>query len=230
VAVRRRLLCCLAAALTVAGCSDGGSTSVSPQTLVAQAKANLDSTSGLHFTLTSSGTPKAGKPVLIGGAGDLARPNGFRGTLRVQQSGVVVSLDVVSLNGRVLLRPPLTSKFAATDPHQYGFSDPGKLLDPTTGISRLLAELTSARSAGRDRLNGEKLDEVAVTLPGSAVADVLTSADRTQPVTGRLGIDPSSHELRRAVLTGPFLAKDVQTTFTIVLDHYGEHPTIRVPA
>ena len=42
----------------------------------------------------------------------------------------------------------------------------------------------------------------------------------------RLGGIATSHQLRRAVLTGPFLAKDVSTTFTIVLDHYGEHPDI----
>jgi hypothetical protein len=58
---------------------------------------------------------------------------------------------------------------------------------------------------------------------------VLTSADPDKPVTGKLGVTGPNHELRRAVLTGPFLAANVQTTFTIVLDHYGERANIRAP-
>jgi hypothetical protein len=61
------------------------------------------------------------------------------------------------------------------------------------------------------------------------VKEALTSADPAKPVTGKLGITQDKHELRRAVLTGPFLSKDVQTTFTIVLDHYGEHAAISAP-
>ncbi|MFL6237868.1 MAG: LppX_LprAFG lipoprotein [Actinomycetes bacterium] len=223
----RRLLGSLMFAVLAVGCS-GGSASVSPETLVSQAKATLDSTPGLHFALTSSGAPKKTGTTLVGGDGVVARPNGFQGHLQVEQSGLLAAVDVISLNGMVLIKPPFAAHYAVADPHKYGFSDPGKLLDPNTGISKLLTELTSVTPAGRDRFKGEKLTELAVSVPGTAVADVLTSADKPQPVTGKLGINPSSHELRRAVLTGPFLAKGVMTTFTIVLDHYGTRPDIRV--
>ncbi len=187
--VRRALACLGIAAVAVTGCSGGGSSSVDPRTLVGQAKATLDATPGLHFTLTSEHTPTKGT-VLVGGTGAVGRPSGFTGTLKVQRSGLLLSVEVVSLNGQVLVKSPFTNKLEPTDPHEYGFSDPGKLLDPNTGISRLLAELTSVTSGGRDRFNGEKLTEVNVTLPGTAVANILTSADKTQPVTGKLGIDP----------------------------------------
>jgi hypothetical protein len=224
----RRLLACLFAVAVVASCS-GGSSEVKPETLVNEAKTTLDATPGLHFTLSSENTPSHGT-VLSGGEGDVARPSSFKGTLHVQRSGLQLSVDVVSINGKVLLRLPLTNKFVSADPHEYGFSDPGKLLDPDTGITDLLAQATDVKSAGRDRFNGEKLEEVAVTLPGSAVAQVLTTADKSQPVHGTLGINPKNHQLRRAVLTGPFLDKNTQTTFTIVLDDYGAHPTIRDPS
>ena len=225
-ALRRALLC--VAALVVTACSSGGSSGTSPESLVSQAKATLDATSGLHFQLTSEGAPKKGT-VLVGGSGDVARPDGFQGKLQVQTAGLMLSVDVISVGGTVWIRPPLTVKYSTADPHKYGFADPGKLLDPQSGISSLLSRFTSITAAGHDRFRGEKLEEVDVTLPGSAVADVLTSADKTQPVHGGLGINPSNHQLRRAVLTGPFLRKDVQTTFTIVLDNYGEHPTISAP-
>jgi hypothetical protein len=225
-AVRRALACLSVVILTA--CSGGGSSSASPQTLVSQAKATLDATSGVHFVLTSANAPISGT-VLVGGTGDAGRdPTGFIGKLQVQRSGLLLSIDVLSSNGTVLIRPPLTTKFSPADPHAYGFSDPGKLLDPQTGISKLLAELSSVKAAGRDRFHGEKVTEVDVTLPGAAVKSVLTSADPAQPVRGRLSINASNHELRRAVLTGPFLKKGLDTTFTIVLDHYGERPDIRV--
>jgi hypothetical protein len=225
----RRLLACLVVGpmvgLMATSCSSGTSTT-DPKTLVSEAKATLDATPGLHFTLSSANTPSKGT-VLTGGNGDVARPASFQGTLHVQRSGLQLSVDVVSVNGKVRIRLPLTNTYVTADPHSYGFSDPGKLLDPQSGITGLLSQATDVKSAGRDRYNGEKLEEVAVTIPGTAVADVLTSADKTQPVHGTLGINPSNHQLRRAVLTGPFLDKNVQTTFTIVLDNYGEHPTIR---
>jgi lipoprotein LprG len=221
----RHLVASLAAVIALAACS-GGSTP-NPDTLLAQAKTTLDATPGLHFALSSTGAPDSGT-VLAGGTGDVARPSSFKGTLQVRRSGLLLSVDVISVDGQVLLRLPLTSSYVAADPHKYGFSDPGKLLDTDTGISKLLADATSVRSAGRDRYHGEVLDEVAITLPGTAVQQVLTSADPAKPVTGKLGINPKSHQLRRAVLSGPFLKRDVTTTFTIVLDQYGEHPTIRV--
>jgi lipoprotein LprG len=228
-ATLRRVLVGVAVVALAGACSSGGSSSASPQTLVSEAKATLDATPGLHFSLTSAGAPKSGL-VLVGGNGDVARPDGFQGKLQVQQSGLLLSVDVISVGGVVWIRPPLTLKYSKADPHKYGFSDPGKLLDPQTGISSLLSSFTSVTSAGHDRFRGEKLDEVNVTLPGAVVANVLTSADKPQPVHGQLGINPTNHQLRRAVLTGPFLKKDVQTTFTIVLDHYGEQPTIRAPS
>jgi lipoprotein LprG len=214
--------------VVLAGCGGGGA-KTDPRALVAQSKVVLDATPGLHFDLSSAGAPKSGT-VLVGGSGDVARPDGFIGSLKVSRSGLQFSVDVVSVGGTVYIKPPLVPVFTKADPKKYGFSDPGKLLDPQAGITSLLSVLTSAQSAGRDRFRGEVLDEVRVTLPGTAVQQVLTSADPSQPVTGTLGIATKSHELRRAVLTGPFLAKDVQTTFTIVLDHYGSHPAISAPS
>jgi lipoprotein LprG len=215
-----------AAGFMAAGCS-GGSTPPA-HSLLESAKQSLNATRGVHFTLTSANVPHSGT-VLVGGSGDAIRPALFKGTLRVAQSGLQLSVGVISAGGKVYLKPPLVPGYTQADPHRYGFSDPGLLLNPRTGLASLVDAVTSAKSAGKDRFNGATLDEVAVTIPGTAVAHVLTSKDPSKPVTGRLGIDPSTHELRRAVLTGPFLAPDMATTFTVVLDHYGETVNISAP-
>jgi len=124
---------------------------------------------------------------------------------------------------------PFTTGYQATDPSRYGFSDPGHLLDPSAGLSSLLTDATSATLDGRDRLNGEELDEVTVSLPGKPVADLLTSADSSQAVQGRIGLATPSHQVRRVVLTGPFFDAHKSSTYTLILDRYGETVQITPP-
>jgi lipoprotein LprG len=218
---------CTAALLLVVGCGSNAP-SASPQQLLREARTTLDRASALHFTLTSAHVPTSGT-VLHGGSGDVVRPSGFRGTLQVGLGSAVVSVGVISVAGTVYIKAPLTPGYVKADPKKYGISDPGLLLAPSTGITQLITSATSVKSAGRDRFHGEALDEISVVLPGRVVKDVLTSADPSKPVTGRLGINPASHQLRLAVLTGPFLSKDVNSTFTVVLDRYGENVSIRAP-
>ncbi len=45
-----------------------------------------------------------------------------------------------------------------------------------------------------------------------------------------IGLDAASHQLRRVALVGPFFDKAHASTFTVVLDKYGENVTITPPA
>jgi len=111
----------------------------------------------------------------------------------VLQSGFGVTIHILSTGGRFMVELPFTTRYEATDPSKYGFGDPATLLDPDKGLSSLLVNTLSAASDGRDRFNGEELDEVAVSLPGDRVAALLTSADKSKPVKGRVGIDTANH-------------------------------------
>ena len=183
----------------------------------------------MHFVLSSNGAKGPGA-IITGGEGDAHRPDQFRGSLTVVQGGFTVPVKVVSTGGRFLVELPFTTTFQTADPSAYGFGDPATLLDPDKGLSSLLVHTLSASVGDRDRLNGEELDEVDVTLPGDRVAALLTSADKSKAVRGRIGIDPGSHQIRRVVLTGPFFEAGIDSTFTLVLDSYGENVTITPPA
>jgi hypothetical protein len=225
--VAARLTAVLAALVALAGC--GGTTQQDPKALLLQAKKAIDATPSLHFVLTSSGASGSGT-LITGGQGDAKRPDGFRGTLNVMQSGFSVTVHIVSSGGTFYAQLPFSSRYEPTDPAKYGFGDPSTLLDPDKGLSSLLTNARSESMADRDRYNGEELDEVDVTLPGDLVAALLTSADKSKPVKGRVGIDTGNHEVRRVVLTGPFFAAAKDSTFTLVLDNYGENVTITPPA
>lgn len=197
-------------------------------TLLRQAKAEVDSTRTLHFRLQSSHVEGSG-PIITGGEGDAQRPAGFAGTLDVSVAGLAVGIEVVSAGGTFYVKLPTQDNYSVADPSRYGFGDPGKLLDPQNGLSNLLLRCHSPAITGNDRYNGEELDEVRCALPGPLVASLLVSADPSRPVTATFGIDPGTHQLRRVVLTGPFFSKTTASTFTVVLDSYGENVTVTPP-
>ena len=222
----RLLAVVLAATGVLAGCS-GGSEESAPD-LLARAKTVLDEASSVHFVLSSENPPETGT-ALLGGEGDLARPSSFEGTLQVQAAGGSLDLEVVSVDGTVYAQLPFTTGFSEVDPGQFGFGDPGALLDPETGISQLLAEAQQAELGEERRVDGEVVREVTAQLPGQLVADLLTSQDPEQDVDARFSVASESGELRRAELTGPFFAAEEKATFTLELSDFGADVDITAP-
>ncbi len=222
----------IAGIVVLAGCTSSPSArGASPRTLLAQAKSVLDATPAVHFSLSSAGVQGPGL-ALVGGAGDVARPAAFDGSLRLSQSGASLDVKVISVGGKVYAQLPFSRGYTLTNPSQFGLSDPGRLIDPQTGITSLLTSAGAAVTGPSDRYQGEVLDEVDVTLPATAVASVLGTSQRSGEVKATVGIDPVSHQLRRVVLTGPLdqsIDQSQDVTYTLVLEHYGERLTIAPP-
>jgi lipoprotein LprG len=166
---------------------------------------------------------------LTGGSGDMKRPDEMSGVLQVSIFGLALNVPVVSLGGVFSVKLPTGSGFTTANPADYGFADPAKLIDPNTGLSSLLLKCQSPQIESDDRYNGEALHEIGCSLPGSAVAAVLTSADASKSVAATFGIDVSTDQLRRVVLTGPFISANTQTTYTLVLTNYGENVSVTPP-
>jgi hypothetical protein len=231
VSLRRRGIALLALTLfagpVLAGCS-GGSSEESAPDLLAHAKHTLDEASSAHFVLSSEGAPETGTS-LVGGEGDIARPSSFDGTLKVNALGTTLDLEVVSIDGTVWAQLPFTSSYSEIDPAQFGFGDPGALLDPDSGISQLLGEATGAKLGEERRVDGEVVREVTAEIPGDLVEQILTSADPTQSVRARFSIAPDSGELRRAELTGPFFTAEDDATYILELSDFGADVEITAP-
>ena len=209
------------------GCG-GDSSSVSAPDLLAHAKRTLDAADSAHFVLDSEGAPDTGT-VLTGGDGDIARPSSFEGTLKVNALGSALDLKVVSVDGTVYAQLPFTTSYSVVDPAQFGFGDPGALLDPDTGISQLLAKAESAKLGEEKRVGGDVVREVTAQIPGDLVEQILTSQDPSTPVQARFSIATKTGELRRAELTGPFYAADQDATFTLQLSDFGADVQITAP-
>lgn len=215
--------------MALGGCGSSRQYETDARSVLLEAKRVIDNSPAVHFHLTSSNAQGTGT-LITGADGDAHRPDGFRGTLTVVQSGFNVTVHIISAGGYFYVQLPFSSGYEPTEPSKYGFGDPATLLDPNLGLSTLLTSASSASMADRDRLNGEELYEIDVTLPGDKVASLLTSADRSQPVQGVIGVDVDNHQIRRVVLTGPFFDKSQKSTFTLLLDKYGENVAITPPA
>jgi hypothetical protein len=218
-------LALLAGPLTA--CSGSSASESAPQ-LLAHAKRTLDDTKTAHFVLDSTGAPNTGT-VLVAGEGDIARPASFDGTLEVHALGSALKLKVISVGGTVYAQLPFTTAYSVVDPAQFGFGDPGALLDPDTGISQLLAKAQSAKLGDEKRVGGEVVREVTAKLPGDLVERILTSKDPSTPVRATFSIVSKSGELRRAELTGPFYEAGKDATFTLELSDFGADVHITAP-
>lgn len=211
-----------------AGCS-GGAKPADAQSLLSSAKATLDSASSAHFTLSSANATTSGGTTITGGEGDLQRPDKLKGSLNVVVHGVTASVQVVAVGNQVYAELPFTTKFSKIDPSAFGLGNPSQLIDPSQGLSSLLSSATGANVTGQQRINGELVDEVSATIPGASVP-VLPDANPSAPVQLVAAIDPSSHQLRRVTLTGPFVKAGVSSTFTLTLTSYGEDVQITLPS
>ncbi|BBH16192.1 hypothetical protein Back2_04790 [Nocardioides baekrokdamisoli] len=227
----RRLLVVLVASLTavvLTACGSSGSKTDPTQALQA-AKAALDSTAGVHVTITSTNVP-SGQQSLISADGVITRsPAAFKGSAKVSIQGFSADVDVTAIGGKIYAtHVPLVGSYTGT-PGSLGIPDPSKWLDTTTGVSTLLTQTASPTAAGQTR-TGANNDIVVTnytgTLTSAQVATVIpVSGTGTFQVTYQIGSDG---KLVGATVTGPFY-KGATSTYTLTLDQYGTAPTITVP-
>ena len=210
-----------------AGCAGGAHTDASA--LLQGAKTALDNTTSAHFVLTSTNATTAGGTTITGGDGDVQRPDKLRGSLNIVVNGFKADVKVVAVGDQVYAQLPFATKYSKIDPSTFGLGNPGQLLDPNNGLSTLLSSATGAKVTGQERINGELVDEVSASVPGSKVP-VLPDANPGSPVRLVAAIDPGNDQLRQVTLTGPFIKADSVSTFTLTLTNFGENVQITLPS
>jgi lipoprotein LprG len=211
-----------------AGCGGSGTKTVAASTLLSSARQTINAASAAHFVVTSTNLPDVGT-VLTSGTGDLVRPGELRGNFGVAVNGLPLSLAIIETGGKFYAKLPLATSYKITDPHSFGFGDPAKLIDPNNGISRILTQISSPKVSGQTRVNGEVLETITGTVPGSDVTDFLPDAAPQQPVNLVLAINTATSQVRQVKVTGPFAVATTQSTYTLVLTNYNEAVTITAP-
>jgi lipoprotein LprG len=216
---------------TVTACSDDKepvSNGASPDEVMELAKKTVDETSGLSISLTTDDLPD-GVTGIVAAEGVGTHAPAFEGTITVRLLGNSVEVPVTAVDNEVYVVLPLTSDYQTIDPGEYGAPDPAQLMTPDAGFSSLLPATTDLETGdsvrgGED--NKEVLTEYTGTVPGSAVANVIPSADGDFDVTYSI---TSEGELREAIITGVFYPDSDEMTYTLGFDDYGTEKDITAP-
>ena len=211
----------------LAACSSSSAPHLSASVLLQKAKLTADSSSSVHFLLTSTGVSLDATNI-TGGSGDMARPSSLLGTFSVALSGFTASVKVASVGNVFEAELPFTNHYEKTDPANFGLTNPAELLDPNKGLTSLLALAQNPQNGPSVRVKGELLDTVTFTVPGNDIP-VLPDANPSKPVDLTVGINPTNFELRSVTLVGPLTSATSNSTFVVTLTNYNEHVTITLP-
>ena len=230
---RRRLRPLLAALATplllVSACSGGGGDEEpsTPEDVLAEAKTQLDETSGVAIDLSAGELPQ-GVDALVEATGVGTHAPAFDGDIKVSVNNLEVDAPVIAVEGLVYAQLPFTKEYNEVDPENYGAPDPATLMDPDVGLSSWLTAIEGVEEGDETRDGDQVLTTYTGTLPGSAVAEVIPSATVKADFDATFSIDDEGR-LVIAEVTGPFYGDAGDVEYTINLDDYGTDKEITAP-
>lgn len=213
-------------ATACSGEDDDGASS-NPQDVLAEARTQLDETSGVSITLTGDELP-AGLDALAEASGVGTHAPAFEGTVEVQVNSLSLEVPVVAVEGLVFAQLPGLSEYVEIDPADYGAPDPAALMDTTNGVSAWLTEADGVEEGDQTREGDQVLTTYTGTLPGAAVADVIPSAAADAEFDASFRIDDDGR-LSSTEVIGPFYGEGGEATYTVTLDDYGTEADITRP-
>lgn len=221
----------LLATSSLVGCSgdDGGSGGKDAGEVLAEAKSQLDDTSGLTVQLATDELPDGVSGILDASGTGTRDPAAFDGTLTVRFSGITADVPVISVDGTVYAKvPPLQTRWSQIEPEDYDAPDPAGLFDPDTGISTWLTETTDVEEGDQVRDGRDVVTTYSGRLPGEAVAAVIPTAVAERSFDAQYRIDDGGR-LVGGTFTGPFYAQGDEVTYELTLSDYGADPDITAP-
>jgi len=213
----------------LAGCgeSDQPAKGASASQVLAAAKKNFDHASSVHLKLTTDSKPSSGDAVL-GADGTLTHQPAFKGEVTVQISGFNADVPIVSVDGKVYAKLPLTPKYSTIDPSEYSAPDPADFADTDKGISGLLLQMKDVTRDGTERDGKQVLTRYSGTLDGSLVAPIIPSASASGSYDATVGIDQDDHIVTLDV-TGDFFSGGGDETYRIQFSDYDKSVKITAP-
>lgn len=216
--------------LLVTACSGGGDGDEpsTPEDVLAEARTQLDETSGVQLGLTAEELP-ADLSALVDATGVGTHAPAFEGTVEVQVNNLTLEVPVIAVEGQVFAKLPGLPKHVEIEPEDYGAPDPAALMDTTSGLSAWLTEAEGVEEGDQTRDGEAVLTTYSGTVPGAAVADVIPSADSKADFDAVFSIDDDGR-LTEAEVTGPFYGEGGgDVTYAVTIDEYGTEADITRP-
>lgn len=213
-------------ALTSCGGSEEKA-AASPTEALKTAKKHFDDAAAIELDLSTKEKPTSGNAVL-GAEGTLTHQPAFKGSVKVVFSGLTADIPVVSADGKVHAKLPLTPAYSEIDPSDYGAPDPAAFADPDKGISGLLLQMGDVERGKKVRDGDDVLTTYTGTLDGAQVKPIIPSADAGGSYDATVGIDEDG-EMATLTVSGAFFAHDGPVTYDLTFDYDDDAVTITAP-
>lgn len=219
----------LALLLPLSACGGSGSSTKGKSThdVLVLAKDKFDRAKSVHLVLSTDDTPTSGDAVL-GADGTLTHQPAFEGKVTVVLGGFNADVPVVSVDGKVYAKLPLTPKYVTIDPGEYGAPDPADFADPERGISGLLLQLEGAKKAGQKREGDQVLTTYTGNLSGKYVKPIIPSASEAGSYRTTVGLDQDGR-IATLQISGGFFAHDGDVTYDARFTDYDKSVKISAP-
>jgi lipoprotein LprG len=229
VAVRLAVGLLAPALLLVAGCSgdEEPADDRTPGEVLAEAKKQLDETSGVSLELSTEELPD-GVDGVLQATGIATRAPAFDGDLKVLFNNLTFDVPVVSVDGTVHAQIPGSTEMAEITPADYGAPDPANLMNPDGGISSWLTAAEGVEEGEQQREGRLVVTEYTATLPGKAVSGVIPSADESAEFEATFTITDEDR-LDSARIVGPFYGDQGDVDYTIRVEEYDVDKDITAP-
>jgi len=210
--------------------SPGGDTSdATPEEVLAQAKVELDETSGVRLSLSTEDERPDGD-FLRSADGVITDAPAFQGTAGGRFLGFdAEDIEVRSVDGDFYVNAPIIG-WDTYDPAELCAPDPALLLDPDTGVSNVLVAATDVEAGEQRRAaddNSVIVTPYTAAVPGDAVAAILPCAPGDS-FAATFTVNEEGR-LRAAELTGEFFSGGGEITYTIAVTEYGVTQEITAP-
>ncbi|KAJ1684226.1 hypothetical protein LUZ63_020519 [Rhynchospora breviuscula] len=217
----------LALVLLVSGCGGGddGGDARAANDRIGNARDALAKTDAVTLALSTPKLPQGVQGVLKASGTGTSAP-AFKGQITVVQSGLSVDVPVVAVDGEVYVK--FIGRWTTIDPAKYSAPDPASLFGSKGGITKLLSGLSDVKAGKAVREGKQVLSTVTATVPGTAVASIIPSADTSAGFRSTFTLDDDDR-LQKAVVTGPFYGDADDATYTLRFSGYGKSVPISAP-
>ncbi len=213
--------------LSVAAC--GGSKSVDPKTVLAQASTNMKKIQGFHFVYEvhrpSNAQPGSSLEIdrIIG---DVNSKGDMQATLDVTESGIPLSLKFVEIGQTQYIQNPLTQKFQSVAVKD----SPVGSLNLNAGTIRILDQLTGTSYVGQEKKGGVQTYHIAGTAASTDVAAIAGAVSTATPFPTDVWIGVSDSLVYEVDIHGPATTTEDKSIWrSIVLSNLNTFVDIKPP-
>ena len=215
-------------AVTTSGCSKKAA-NVDPKATFAASITAMKALTSLHVTYEVK-RPANAKPVqgldIVGLTGDLTADGKMQATIDVQQNGIPLQLEFISVPPTQYLKDPVSGKWQSVP----ASASPVGTLNVSAGVAQILDRVTGAKYVGTESRNGVETYRFTGGVKGADVAGIVRTVDPTASFTVDLWIGVDDHYVHSVEMVGAAAAgEDAKTVRSINLSKFNEPVDIKPP-